>query len=201
MNKYSFLLIHGLFGSGPDHWQSWLYNELKQRNFPVVYPTFSKFNTPKKDIWLDELSSAVQSLPEDHKKIIITHSLGGVLWQHFSALQNKKAADQVILVAPPSPKIVLTEAKSFFPVPLSEKNLSRSAEKTLFVHSTNDPYCSMNDASHYLNLNFPAVTLENMGHINTESGHGKWPWILDLCMSLTTQKPAYINENKKIFQA
>lgn len=193
MNQYSFLLIHGLHGSGQDHWQSWLYHELKQRSFHVSFPTFSEYHFPKKDVWLEELTSAVRALPKDHKKIIITHSLGGLLWQHFSARQNKKAADQVILVAPPSPEIVLPEAKSFYPVPLSKKKLTQVSEETLFVHSTNDPYCSLDDTEHYLKLNFPTITLANMGHINAESGHGSWPWILDLCLNLTNKKPPYVN--------
>ena len=117
MNEYSFVIIHGLGGSGPDHWQTWLYNELRQRNYPVIYPIFSKHSFPKKEVWLDELSSALQTLPAHHKKIIITHSLGGLLWQHYAASQDKKIADHVILVAPPSPTVVIPTAKSFYPIP------------------------------------------------------------------------------------
>ncbi len=191
MNEFSFLIIHGLYGSGPDHWQSWLSHELKQRGYHVEYPVFSKFNFPNKEVWLDELSDAVQKLPSRHKKIVITHSLGGVLWNHFAARQNRKIADHVILVAPPSPVIAIPEAKSFFPVPLNENNLTRTADEILFVHSSNDPYCSLEDAEHYRKLNLPSVTLPNMGHINTESGHGKWPWILDLCLNMAEKDYAY----------
>lgn len=184
MKDYSFLIIHGLGGSGPDHWQSWLYNELRQRNFSVSYPTFSTFDFPNKEVWLKELSDSIQALPAHQKKVIITHSLGGILWQHFASVQNKKAADYAILVAPPSPVTVIPEAKSFYPVPLNGQKLTTAAEETLFIHSSNDPYCSMEDAGHYFKFNLPSVTLPNMGHINTESGHGKWPWILNLCLDI-----------------
>ncbi|MGG3468254.1 alpha/beta fold hydrolase [Neobacillus pocheonensis] len=182
MNQKSFLIIHGLGGSGPDHWQSWLAHDLKQRNFHVCYPIFSNFDSPNLEIWLEELSSALKTIPENDNLTVITHSLGCVLWLHYAALHNKRIADRVILVAPPSPAFILPEATSFYPVPLNKTNLSRLSEDTLFVHSTNDPYCSMEDAKQYLNLTLPAVTFPNAGHINTDSGHGKWHWILEECL-------------------
>jgi uncharacterized protein len=183
MNQHSFLIIHGLGGSGPAHWQTWLFHELKQQNFHVCYPIFSNYDTPNKESWLQELSTALQSLPENHRKTVITHSLGCILWLHYIAGQTKKIADQVILVAPPSPTVVLPEAKSFYPVPLERENVLRAAKDTLFVHSTNDPYCDIEDSINYLTLNVPSISLSNMGHINTKSGHGEWQWILDQCLN------------------
>ncbi|MEH7331313.1 alpha/beta fold hydrolase [Neobacillus drentensis] len=186
MTKHSFLILHGLGGSGPDHWQSLLAHELTQRNFHVCYPTFSNFDSPNLQVWLDELDTALKTIPKDHRLTVITHSLGCILWLHYTANQNKRIADQVILVAPPSPAIVLPEAASFYPVPLNKTLLSTASEETLFIHSSNDPYCSMEDAKNYLNLALPSITIPNAGHINTHSGHGKWPWMLEQC--LTTEK-------------
>ncbi|MGZ4159852.1 MAG: RBBP9/YdeN family alpha/beta hydrolase [Neobacillus sp.] len=192
MNQQSFLIIHGLGGSGPDHWQSWLDQELRERKLNVCYPTFSDFDSPDKNVWLNELSSAIDTIPKDHYLTVITHSLGCLLWLHFAAAQNKQIANQVILVAPPAPTKVLSEAKSFFPVPLNGKDLSIVAEETLFVHSTNDPYCSIEDTIHYTKLNIPSISLANAGHINTQSGFGKWPWILDLCLKKNEKSKVYL---------
>ncbi len=183
MNQNSFLIIHGLGGSGPDHWQTWLAHELKQRNHQVYYPTFSNFDSPNKTVWLEELSNLMKTIPENNNLTVITHSLGCILWLHYARNQNKRIAKQVILVAPPSPTIILSEAKSFFPVPLDGNHLKRAAEEILFIHSSNDPYCSTDDSKNYLNLELPSITIPNAGHINTNSGHGQWPWILDLCLS------------------
>jgi predicted alpha/beta hydrolase family esterase len=79
MKKHSFLLIHGLGGSGPQHWQSWLYNELKQRNIHVHYPIFSNYDSPSKDVWLQELASAFENIPENHQVTVLAHSLGCIL--------------------------------------------------------------------------------------------------------------------------
>ncbi len=182
MTQQSFLIIHGLGGSGPDHWQTWLAQELTQRNYHVCYPTFTQFNYPNRHVWMDELNKAIQTIPTDSQLTVITHSLGCFLWFHYAANHPKRIAKQAILVAPPSPNIVLSPAKSFFPVPLMEIQLNRAAEATLFVHSTNDPYCSMEDAKNYLNFAYPSLVLPNAGHINTDSGHGNWPWILEQCL-------------------
>ncbi len=179
----SYLILHGLGGSGPHHWQTWLSHELAERNYHVSYPTFSNFDAPNKEIWLEELTSAWQEIPEKDNLIVVTHSLGCLLWLHFSASQRIRIAKKAILVAPPSPAGVLPEAKSFFPVPLGRNELKRAADETLFVHSSNDHYCSMKDVTNYMNLGFSTITLPNMGHINTDSGHGKWPWILEQCLS------------------
>jgi uncharacterized protein len=183
MNQNSFLIIHGLGGSGPDHWQTWLAHELIQRNHHVCYPTFSNFDSPNKTVWLEELSDSMKAIPENNNLTVITHSLGCLLWFQYARSQNKRIAKQVILVAPPSPEIVLSEAKSFYPVPLDGNHLKRTAEEILFVQSSNDPYCSTVDSKNYVNLGLPSITIPNAGHINPKSGHGKWPWILDLCLS------------------
>jgi uncharacterized protein len=188
MNKHSFLIIHGLGGSGPDHWQSWLFHKLKQYNFHVCFPKFSNDNNPNKQVWLQELSAAFQSLPKNQQKTVITHSLGCLLWLHYIAVQTNQIADHVILVAPPSPKVVLPEARSFYPVPLDRENLLRAEADTLFIHSTNDPYCGIEDSIYYLKLDIPTILLSNMGHINTKSGHDKWQWILDQCLRITSSQ-------------
>lgn len=187
MNQESFLIIHGLGGSGLDHWQTWLADELSKRNYHVCYPTFSNFDSPNKEIWMEELSFAMKTIPEKHTLTVITHSLGCLLWLHYTAAHNKRIAMKAILVAPPSSTIILQEAKTFFPVPLNSGSLSRAAEETLLVHSSNDPYCSMEDSKNYINLGAPTITLPNMGHINPQSGYGKWPWILEICMNKTSK--------------
>ena len=182
MNQ-SFLIIHGLGGSGIDHWQTWLFHELTERNYPVFYPTFSNFNSPNKRVWLEELSSCIEKIPKEHSLTVITHSLGCLLWMHYAEAQNKQIANHTILVAPPTPTLVLPEAKSFYPVPLNRNQLQRASDQTLLIHSTDDPYCSIEDSIHYSRLGIPSLSFPNMGHINADSGHSKWPWILDLCLN------------------
>jgi len=182
MMNHSFLIIHGLGGSGPDHWQTWLYHELTNRNMNVCYPTFSNFDTPDKEVWLRELSDCLSTIPHNHTLTVITHSLGCLLWLHHLETETIRNAEQAILVAPPSPTITLKSAKSFYHPPLNSSHLVKGAKETVFVHSTNDPYCSIKDAELYTKLGAKSIIFPNMGHINTESGYGRWSWILHMCL-------------------
>ncbi|MBM7655627.1 RBBP9/YdeN family alpha/beta hydrolase [Neobacillus cucumis] len=183
MNQQHFLIIHGLGGSGQDHWQTWLADTLREKNYQVTYPTFSSYDSPDLKMWLKELDEAIDTIPANTELTVITHSLGCILWLHYAAIKTKKLAKRVILVAPPSPAITLTSAKTFFPVPLSSDHLSRTAEDILFILSNNDPYCNIEDANNYLSLAHPSIVIPNAGHINPASGHGKWQTILDLLLS------------------
>jgi uncharacterized protein len=181
MKNRSFLLIHGLGGSGPQHWQTWLHGQLRERNADVHYPTFSNYDAPDREVWMQELRAAWDKIPADHEVTVIAHSLGCILWMHYGETAPLRSADQVILVAPPSSLRVIPEVAPFYPVPLHSASLAKVANETLFVLSTDDPYCSLEDAVPYLRLGAPANVLPNMGHINTDSGHGEWPWILEQC--------------------
>ena len=47
---------------------------------------------------------------------------------------------------------------------------------SILVGSSNDPYCPARLASAYARAwGSEFVRLQNLGHINTESGHGDWP--------------------------
>jgi predicted alpha/beta hydrolase family esterase len=180
--NYSFLLVHGLGGSGPQHWQTWLYGQLKGLGLDVHYPTFSNYDRPDKEVWLKELAEALKEIPSENELTVLTHSCGCSLWLHYAAGPILRKADRVILVAPPSPFLDLPEAATFYPLPLVQENLPRAASESMFVLSLDDPFCSIDDITHYLRLGAPSVAFPNMGHINTASGHGPWPWILEKCI-------------------
>jgi len=37
--EMAFLILHGLEGSGPEHWQTWLAGRLRERGLEVAYPS------------------------------------------------------------------------------------------------------------------------------------------------------------------
>ena len=85
------------------------------------------------------------------------------------------------MVAPPSLDTREATIKTFFPAPLPG-NLK--AEKIEMVVSDNDPYMDADEAraiaNHYA---IPLKIIENAGHINADSGYGKWDYIEQLVMS------------------
>ena len=171
MNK-KVLLLHGWGGSDFPHWQSWLASELAKNYGTVSFLEFSDFDFPNLDTWKKELKYALDTFEPD---IVICHSLANTLW--FHVVDEIEEIQKLYLIAPPSFECAVEEIKEFFPLELPTKT---SAKETLLVSSTNDPYMTISEAKELQeSLQVPMEILENAGHINADSGYGKWLWILE----------------------
>ncbi len=167
------LLVHGWGGSDFPHWQSWLASELVKEYGCVNFLHFSNFDAPKLDVWKSELQEALEDFKPD---IVICHSLGNTLWFHLANTTTLRTLEKLYLIAPPSMECKVQEIQEFFPCQ-TPKTLF--AKEVLLVGSTNDPYMSLSELYELQkNLNIELKVLEKAGHINSESGFGEWPWIL-----------------------
>jgi len=167
------LLLHGWGGSDFPHWQSWLAGELAKDYGCVNLLKFSNFDEPKFDVWMSELENTLENFKPD---IVICHSLANTLWFHLCNKKQINEISKLYLVAPPSMECNVEEIKEFFPVKIPN-NLY--AKDITLVTSTNDPYMSEDEAKELKNrLNVRTKTLLNAGHINSDSGYGKWEWML-----------------------
>ena len=182
MNK-SFLILYGIGGSGTSHWQSWLHKELVNRGKKSYFPDFPDKDQPNKEIWLSHLTSLLDAIPENEEVTVVAHSLASIMWFHYATSFPKRKVKRAILVSPPSPFLEYPPVMTFFPIPENMGEVVSGAEKTLFVLSSTDPYCTLEDATKYMGLEIPFIILPKMGHINVESGHGPWEWILDICLN------------------
>jgi predicted alpha/beta hydrolase family esterase len=169
------LLLHGWGGSDTPHWQSWLAGEIAKDYGSVSFLKFSNFDFPDIDVWKKELLDELSTFRPD---IVICHSLANTLWFH---LCNEKSLEyevqKLFLVAPPSMSANIEELQSFFPVDIPSKLYAADVH---LVGSTNDPYIDMQELQELQKiLNVEMTILQNAGHINAESGYGKWDWILN----------------------
>ena len=180
----SYLLLHGLGGSGSEHWQTWLCQQLIERGHRVYYPRFSDQDAPSREIWLRELDELMSSIPQDEELIVLTHSLGCILWLHYAADHPVRHVRQTVMVCPPSADTGLEEISNFFPL-AQNIQLSAAAKDTVIIMSSSDEFCSPEQALVYQQLEVTVLLLPNMGHINTASGHGPWPLILDIALTGT----------------
>lgn len=168
------LLLHGWGGSDFPHWQSWLAGEIAKEYGCVNFLRLSDYDTPKLQVWLDELQVTLEEFKPD---VVICHSLANTLWFHLCNTTTIKELEKLYLVAPPSMQCNVEELCEFFPV-ISPKNLY--AKETLLITSTNDPYMSEDEAQVLQKeLNVKMKVLENAGHINADSNFGEWPWMLE----------------------
>lgn len=171
--KKKVLLLHGWGGSDAPHWQSWLAGELAKDYGCVSFLKFSDFDFPALDVWREELLAHLEEFKPD---IVICHSLANILWFHLCNDENIPRIKKLFLVAPPSLDCKIEELQSFFPI-TTPSNLS--ANETLLVTSTNDPYLDTDEAQELQKaLGVKMEVIQDGGHINADSNYGPWDWIL-----------------------
>ena len=176
MASRSFLILHGLYGSGPGHWQTWLNARLKADGERVAYPDLPDADLPSPHAWRAALDGELAALPAG-ETIVICHSLACLLWFHHVA-EGGPQADRLLLVAPPSQAAGLPEIEAFFPAPLPA--LPRGAR---LVCSDDDPYCPEGAAALYGEpLGIPVDLLPGAGHVTSDTGYGPWPEVEAWCV-------------------
>lgn len=181
--RFEFLFIHGWTGSGPQHWQRWLADELSRRGTRVRFPDLPNDEQPLLAEWLEALDAELAGAPA--RLSVICHSLGCWLWLHH-ACQRKAAVPvrRVLLVAPPSPAWAIPELAGF-PPPLDADAVGRAARMTRLVYSVDDPYCVGGAGAAFASLGLEADVIPGGAHLNTDAGYGPWPSALDWCLHET----------------
>jgi uncharacterized protein len=180
--KQTVLIVHGLGGSGPDHWQTWLAGRLRERGARVSYPDLPEPDAPRLDAWVGALGDEVARLGPTGL-VVACHSLGSVTWLHLASRSTGPLAERVLLVAPPSTGAGVPEIAEFVPAPLDPAAVAGAAGSTRVVCAdAGDPY-RPEGPELYEPLGVPIDVVEGGGHLNTDAGYGPWPaaesWCLD----------------------
>lgn len=175
------LILHGLGGSGPTHWQNWLAGELAHHGGSVDLPQFSAPDAPELPVWLAELRSHLAAMPESGavERVVVAHSLAGLLWLHHAAGQFDEAlrVDRVLLVAPPAPDFADEPLISGFLHPVLDPTaVRRAAVSTRLVVGEGDPYCTLTQAKALAEaLRIDLDVIVGGAHLNVDAGYGPWP--------------------------
>ncbi len=168
------LILHGLDGNEPDHWQTWLAEQAAAAGIEVRYPQLPSPATPRRDAWCD---AVLPLLPADldPELDVVAHSLGCDLWGHLARRTRHAVARRVLLVAPPSPSLVARDIPTFDPAPPSRDLLDCCPDTKLLLGS-DDPW--LPDPGRMLDCGLPAERVQGGAHLNVESGYGPWPAML-----------------------
>ena len=173
MSQY--LIVHGLEGSGPEHWQSWLAERLRARGLEVAYPSLPEADNPRLADWLEALRGELGAL-SPAETTVLCHSLGSLLWLHHAASGPPEQVARVLLVTPPQPDVDDPQSPGFRPVPLDRDGVAAAARETRLVCSTDDPWCPPETSRRIAAaIGAPIDWIENGGHVNTDAGYGPWP--------------------------
>jgi len=160
------LIVPGLGGSGPDHWQSHLERALPEASRVAQ----DDWNRPELAYWVDRLVAAVERRPGS---LVVAHSLGCPLVAHAAARRPDLPIAAALLVAPAdvdSAQHTPGHTRGFAPIPLQ-----RLPFHTVVVASTNDPYMAFERAEAVAGAwGADLIDAGATGHINVASGFGRW---------------------------
>jgi serine hydrolase len=174
----AFLLLHGLEGSGPEHWQTWIAGRLRAQGCTVAFPDLPDAGAPRLEAWLCALDGALGQLPAP-ETTVLCHSLGSLLWLHREGPPVARA----LLVAPPQPDVEMAGVVGFRPAPMR----SAGARLARLVCSTDDPWCPRERSQRLADdLGVPVDWLEHAGHVNADAGYGPWPALEAWCLGKRT---------------
>jgi predicted alpha/beta hydrolase family esterase len=183
------LLVHAYAGETTRHWQSWLAGRLTHLGLKVDLLMFTDPDQPERDYWLAELHEHLDAAPIDAERIVLAHGVGAALWLHHAATRPvvTRRVERVLLVAPPGPQWHEANVRAFEPAPLDRVGVAQAAAATRLVTSDNDPTRSMEQARTLAEeLIIQWDVIPGGGQLDTESGYGHWPAVLDWVRDGTT---------------
>jgi uncharacterized protein len=163
------LIVPGLNGSGPAHWQT-----LWERQYQFERVEQLHWDNPDASAWTETLNAAICARPE--KAVLIAHSLGCWTVIHWAAshADSINKVQSALLVAPPD--IALSDILPQAVMDFGSHQKIRLPFPSILVGSENDPYMTL-DRSQLLarDLGSGFINAGLAGHINIDSGHGPWP--------------------------
>lgn len=160
------LIVPGLHGSGPDHWQTRWEQKLSTARRVVQ----ADWERPVLDAWrariVEEAARATRPV------VLVAHSLGALAAAHAGPLLAGKVHGG-FLVAPPSPEGLarIAAVDPAFLAPVAPLPFP-----TLVIASRDDPFAAFEDSDALARaLGADLADAGLSGHLDVESGHGPWP--------------------------
>jgi predicted alpha/beta hydrolase family esterase len=162
------LIVPGLNGSRPAHWQS-RWESLYPRTLRVAQ---RDWDHPDCAEWRSTLEGAIAAAPEP--VVLVAHSLGVALVAHLASRPSAARVVAALLVAPAdvdSPDRTPPETRSFAPMPTAPLPFPATV-----VASADDPYVTLPRAQAFAAAwGAGFVGAGRKGHLNADSGLGDWP--------------------------
>jgi uncharacterized protein len=186
------LIIPGLGGSGPDHWQT----RWEDERIDCQRVEQADWHNPDPLGWICTIDAVINR--SDCPTIIVAHSLGCLAvsaWAALSRIDPKKPI-AAMLVAPCDPcQMGAHPAIARF----GEVSQRRLPIVSVLVASANDPYATFTRSGVFASQwGSQLIEAGELGHINAQSNLGAWRWgqnILETLIAKLTKprlnSPAY----------
>lgn len=155
------LIVAGRGDSGPGHWQTHVADD-----FPGTQRVAQDdWQSPSLAAWSRAIDRAVRTC--ERPPLVVAHSFGCLATAH-AAHANATPIGATLFVAPADPRrFALSLADLAQPV----------GHPALMLVSENDPWLAYDDAVALAAAwGIDEINLGAVGHVNVDSGHGKWPF-------------------------
>lgn len=165
------LLVPGLNDSGPTHWQSeWL------RHVPgCAKVELGMWDNPHRNTWVNKLNLAIHRA--ERPVILVAHSLGChavAWWNEFERPDADGPVQGALLVAPPEVERDPLDPRLARFAPVMRTALPFPS---ILAASRDDPYIGFSGARRLARIwRSRFVDAGWLGHINSDSGIGDWPF-------------------------
>jgi predicted alpha/beta hydrolase family esterase len=176
------LIVPGLDGSGPRHWQT-----LWERELPgSARVDLGSWHKPHRNSWVNRLNLAIREA--GRPVVLVAHSLGCLAVAWWAQLERPSYGDPVVgalLVAPPEVDVAPLDPRlaDFAPAPILPLPFP-----SIVAASRDDPYMAHARARRLaLFWGGQFADAGAVGHINAESELGRWDFGLFLLGRLTGQ--------------
>lgn len=166
------IISPGFGDSSPDHWQTWLHENLPNS----IRVQQINWLSPQRDEWIDGVQRAVESV--SGPIVFVGHSCGAVAITQWAERYDHSRVLGAILVAPADvdDEYAMNEIKVQRPLMLSKLPFP-----SVVVCSDNDIHIGV-DRAHYMAGCWGSKkvhVLNEAGHINADTGYGAWPQMLE----------------------
>lgn len=192
------LIVPGYRGSGPAHWQSWLQKRLPESERVAGID----WDEPQITQWSARIGDAIDS--SSRPVWVVAHSFGCLASAVAIGERPKKVAG-AILVAPADPgrfSLLGVRRQSSDETVGSIKRLlpwRNLGVPGLVIASENDPWIGIDQARYWAERwGFSLYNARRAGHINTESGFGPWPLLLDLITAMRQETAQPVETAKAV---
>lgn len=163
------LILHGTDATPESNWFAWLKERLQQDGYQVWLPLLPDNDRPNAKTYTDFLLSN-PDFAFDNETIIIGHSSGAVEVLHLlqNLPENVKIKD-AFLVSAFKDDLGWDMLKGLFGEPFDFAKIKSKADKIVFFHSDNDPYCPLEHAEYLAGqVDGKLIVRPGQGHFNTE---------------------------------
>jgi uncharacterized protein len=172
---FTTLIVPGLGGSGPTHWQSWMESqETSARRVGGI-----DWNSPVLAPWAAAVREEIDATPGAVS--LVAHSFG-CLAAVVAAADRKDRVAGALLVAPADPERFIAKGFRHESNRYDLGNIGHALPNSalgfpsIVVASSNDPWLPLERAAYWADRwGSYFLNIGKAGHINVESGFGPWP--------------------------